>query len=206
MTKLGARLLLLRTYPSGDFPRLQPLDALMLELSLQLLDACISCLSFRPSLNLSFVDASNESLCDVHNGFGVLLVELEDGGGGSGREQWCRGGQPEGGRGVGVGLIGGSNRVVRHLGSLRVMVRARELSIEVGVFASVRGFKRRVLAKEEEDAQRLLGVELVCEPLDTVSGRCDKVADERTSGLSGDESHNLCSLEFIVFIAFNGTA
>jgi hypothetical protein len=59
--------------------------------------------------------------------------------------------------------------------------------------------------EEEEVAQRLLGEELVFKPFNTASERGDKITNERTSGLPGDETHNPCGLDFIIFIAVNGT-
>jgi hypothetical protein len=74
--KVGGAVVVVEDESVRSLPGLRHLEALMLELSLQFSDARVSYLSFFASLSLSFMDAGNESLCDVHNGFGVLLVEL----------------------------------------------------------------------------------------------------------------------------------
>jgi hypothetical protein len=86
------------------------------------------------------------------------------------------------------------------------MIRAIEDLAEVGMFAAVLKGERGVLAKEKEVAQRLLQVELVHEPLDTASGRCDEITDEGVSRLCGGDMHDFSCSKLIVFIAVNGTA
>jgi hypothetical protein len=89
---------------------------------------------------------------------------------------------------------------------LRVVVRAIEDPAEVGMFAAVLKGERGVLAKEEEVAQRLFRVELVGEPLDAASGRCDEITDEGTSRLPGGDRHDFDCFKLVAFIAANGTA
>jgi hypothetical protein len=86
------------------------------------------------------------------------------------------------------------------------MVRARIAAAVVGMFAAVLKGERGILAKEEEVAQRLVWVELVCEPLDAASGRCDEIADEGVSRLPGGDRHDFDCLKLVLFIAVNGTA
>jgi hypothetical protein len=86
------------------------------------------------------------------------------------------------------------------------MVRAAEDLAEVGMFAAVLKGEPGVLAIEEEVAQRLVRVELVGEPPDATSGRCNEVADEGASRLPRGDRHNLCCFELTAFIAVSGTA
>jgi hypothetical protein len=103
--KAGGAVVVVKDEPVRSLSGSRHLEALMLELSLQFSDVRVSCLSLLASFSLSFMDAGNESLCDVHNGFGIFLVELEDDGGGAGRDRWCGGGRSEGSGRTGVGLI-----------------------------------------------------------------------------------------------------
>jgi hypothetical protein len=77
----------------------------MLELSLQLVDSRVSCRSLLASLTLRLMDGGNETLHDVHDGFGVLLIDLENGSSSVGRDRWCSGGRSEASRSVGAGLV-----------------------------------------------------------------------------------------------------
>jgi hypothetical protein len=110
--EVGGPVIVVMDKPIGGLPGLWYLEAFMLELSLQLSDSCISYLSLLASLTLRLLDSGNKALHDTHDSFGVLLVNGEDGGGGAGRDWWCRGGRSEGSRGVGTGLIGCGNGVV----------------------------------------------------------------------------------------------
>jgi hypothetical protein len=109
------------------------LEALLVELSLQFSNLRVSYLFLRPLLTLRLTDAGNEPLHDIHDGFGVLLVEGEDGGGSAGRERWCRDGRSDSGRGAGGGLVRHIDGVVRHSGSVGVVVGTQVIFAEPGV-------------------------------------------------------------------------
>jgi hypothetical protein len=90
--EVGGLTVIIEDVPLRGLPRLRPLEALMLKLSLQLVDSQVSCRSLLALLTLRLVDGGNETLHNVHDGFGVLLIDLEDGGGSVGRDRWCSGG------------------------------------------------------------------------------------------------------------------
>jgi hypothetical protein len=150
--EVGGATVIIEDVPLRGLPRLRPLEALMLELSLQLVDLRVSCRSLLASLTLRLVDGGNETLRDIHDGFRVLLVDVEDGGGSAGRDWWCRGGRSGASRSGGTGLVRRGDGVVRHLVALRVVIGAVKDLAEVGMFASMRGVKPGVLAEEEKDA------------------------------------------------------
>jgi hypothetical protein len=88
----GGAVVVVKDKPVWSLSGLRPLEALMLELGLQLVDSRVSCRSLLASLTLRLLDGGNETLCDIHDGFRVLLIDVEDGGGRAGRDWWCRGG------------------------------------------------------------------------------------------------------------------
>jgi hypothetical protein len=103
--EVGGSTVIIEDVPLRGLPLLRPLEVLMLELSLQLVDSRVSCRSLLASLTLRLVDGGNETLRDIHDGFGVLLIDLEDGGGSAGRDRRCSDGRSEASRSVGMGLV-----------------------------------------------------------------------------------------------------
>jgi hypothetical protein len=103
--EIGSATVIVEDVPFRGLPRLRLLEVLMLELSLQLVDSRISCRSLLASLTLRLVDGGNETLCDIHDGFGVLLIGVEDGGGSAGGDRWCGGGRSGASRGVAAGFV-----------------------------------------------------------------------------------------------------
>jgi hypothetical protein len=148
--KVGGAVFAIEDEAVWSLPRLWALEAFMLKLSFQLADSRISCLSFRALLTLRLMDGGNEPLRDIHDGFGVLLVDGKDSCGSAGRDRLGGDGGPNDRRHIDEGWVIAD--VDRHSRSVGVVVRARVVFAEVGVLANVREVKRGVEAKEEKVA------------------------------------------------------